>query len=164
MSLYRLCPHCNNKTEYGTKCQCEIDIEKQRHKDYKASRTDKKEQEFYNTKQWLQTKEIAKSKTHGIDVYEYYVNGRVISGETVHHIVEIKEDWNKKLLISNLIYLTNSNHMYVHNMYNKSDKDKTKMQELLIELLDRFNKEFKDGGIVSEWMNILNITNVQKNM
>jgi len=63
----------------------------------------------------------------------------------VHHIVEIKEDWNKKLLISNLIYLTNSNHMYVHSMYNKSDKDKTKIQELLIELLDRFNKEFKVG-------------------
>lgn len=145
MALYRLCPHCNKKIEYGTKCQCEIDIEKQRHKDYKTSRTDKKEQEFYNSKLWLQTKEIAKSKTNYIDVYEYYINSRVVSGDVVHHMIEIKEDWNKRLDVSNLIYLTNSNHMYVHSMYNKSDKDRAKTQELLIELLDRFNKEFKVG-------------------
>ena len=144
MALYRLCPHCRSKVLYGTKCQCEIDKQKQRHKSYKANRTDKKEQEFYNSSLWSDAKETAKNNTYGIDIYEYYINGRtVVAGDTVHHIVEIKECWDKRLDASNLIYLNNSNHQLIHRLYDKSNDDKLKTQELLIQLLDRFNKEFK---------------------
>lgn len=130
--------YCNKHKEAGEQ------LTKQRHKEYKTNRKDKKEQEFYNTRLWKQAKESAKYKTFGIDVYEWYINERIVMGETVHHIIEIKEDWSKRLDIEkNLIYLTNSNHQVIHKIYSKSEHDKKQMQKLLMELLKRFNEEFK---------------------
>lgn len=149
MALKKMCS-CGKLIDYTEKhceeCTNKLDqLNKQRHKQNKASRKDKKEQELYTSTLWVKVKEEAKIKTYGIDAYEYYINNRVVSGEVVHHIVEVKEDWSKRLDISNLIYITNSTHRHIHNVYSKSNEERKQMQNILYELLDRFNKEFKSN-------------------
>lgn len=149
MTLKKMCS-CGKLIDYTEKhceeCTTKLDqLDKQRHKQNKASRKDKKEQELYTSTLWVKVKEEVKIKTYGIDAYEYYINNRVVTGEVVHHIVEVKEDWSKRLDISNLIYITNSTHRHIHNAYSKSNEERKQMQNILYELLDRFNKEFKSN-------------------
>lgn len=147
MALMKLC-RCSKRIPLGDKycIECTEKVEqlnKERHKINKLNRTDKNEQELYTSQEWIKTSDEAKRKTFGLDVYELYINNRAISGQTVHHIVEVKDDWDKRLDISNLIYLTNSNHKHIHNIYLKGKEEKKEMQNILLTLLDRFNKEFK---------------------
>ncbi|NFC89502.1 HNH endonuclease, partial [Clostridium botulinum] len=60
----------------------------------------------------------------------------------IHHIIELKEDWDKRLDIDNLIPLSDKVHKIVHRTYDRSDKDKKEMQELLRELKRKYQKEF----------------------
>lgn len=150
MALKKLC-RCNKLIDYADKyCpDCTVIAEQERqqsYKDYKANRTDDKEEAFYSSTPWEQVKELAKGKTNYMDIYVYYVSdiGQVVNGETVHHIVPIKDvgGWEHRLDINNLIYLTYESHAFVHAAYNRSDKDKRDMQRLLFELLERYNNEF----------------------
>ena len=79
----------------------------------------------------------------GMDIVEYYSTGRVIAGERVHHIVELNEDWNSRLDVSNLIYLTEQNHRKIHAIYESSIKNKKIMQDKLFKMIDKFYKDFK---------------------
>ena len=54
------------------------------------------------------------SRLHGLDWYEYLTAGRLVPGETVHHIVPLRDDWSLRLDPLNLICLTNQNHQLVH--------------------------------------------------
>ena len=142
---------CRLLVEYGVdycnKHRAEVRIErKQDYKNYKARRTDKREEAFYNTKSWDTIRELGKGKTYYIDVYEYYSNGVILQGETVHHIVCVKDDggWEHRLDTNNVIYLTYESHAMVHAKYNKSAKDKTSMQRILFNLIDKFKKEFNN--------------------
>jgi len=151
MALMKSCNYggCRVLVVYGTnycdKHKVEIAAEhKQDYKNYKARRTDKREEAFYNTKSWDIVKDIAKSKTVYIDVYEYYIEGNIVQGDTVHHIVCVKDSWDSRLDTNNLIYLTLESHAIVHAKYNKSAKSKADTQRLLFNLKDRFEKEFNN--------------------
>lgn len=100
----------------------------------------KKFQKFYSSKQWRAIRDLAIDDTLGIDVINYYKFNRVTQGERVHHIIELNEDYSKRLNRDNMIYLTESNHKFVHKEYNKGNK--VKMQELLLDLRARFMTEF----------------------
>lgn len=50
MPLFRLCNICNRELEYGNKCKCEIDKEKERYKEYAKHRQDKDVQAIYSDK------------------------------------------------------------------------------------------------------------------
>lgn len=125
--------------------------QKERYKEYKRRRLkDKfqvKAQSFYNSMEWERIKNAIKASLFHIDIFEYYLTGRIVEGEDVHHIIEIDEDWNSRLDINNLIYLTHKNHMRIHSKYNKSKKDKEKAQKILLGLLVQFEKEFNPGGV-----------------
>ncbi len=151
MVLKKTCPRCSKLIDYADKyCPvCTVIKEQerqQRYKDYKASRTDKREEAFYCSKAWEQVRELAKSKTNYIDIYQYYVSdvGQIHTGDVVHHILEIKDigGWENRLNLNNLIYLTHESHAIVHAAYKKSKKDKEKMQKLLLQLVERFKNEF----------------------
>ncbi|NFM95395.1 HNH endonuclease, partial [Clostridium botulinum] len=60
----------------------------------------------------------------------------------IHHIIELKEDWGKRLDRDNLIPLSDKSHKIVHRAYDRSAKDKKQMQELLRELKGKYEKEF----------------------
>lgn len=120
--------------------------EKLRYKEYQRRRRKDKEQkkyqDFYNNPQWRRVSKAIINDYYFIDILEYYRTGNIVEGEAVHHIVELEEDWDSRFDILNLIYLTEKNHRRVHAEYEKGSKEKARMQEILFDLIDRFNKEF----------------------
>ena len=63
-----------------------------------------------------------------------------MNGFTVHHITPLESAWELRTAPNNLIYLTEQNHRLIHEMYNKSEYNKTR--ERLHTLLLRFDAEF----------------------
>lgn len=147
MALKKLCSYsgCRELVTYGIlycdkhKTIAELEI-KQRHKDYKDRRTDVIEQRFYKSKEWILKRDYIKSKYYGMCLYSYYIEGKIVPADVIHHIVEVKEDWNKRCEDENLIPLSDSAHGLIHDKY-KQDKEGT--QKLLRDLIDRFIKEFE---------------------
>lgn len=137
--IYKRCPRCNKRIAEGTVCSCL----KNRHKEYKKYRQDTREQSFYSSGEWLRKREDVKVFYKGIDIYSFYVLHTIEEGQTVHHIVELKEDWSRRLDNGNLIYLTEANHQLVHKLY---EKDKEGTQKLLYSLIERYKRELKGAG------------------
>lgn len=128
--------------------QKKYDVEsKERYKEYKERRLQdkqqKKYQQFYSSKSWQRIRQAVINTTFNIDILEYYVTGRIVEGETVHHIKELNEEWDCRLDVCNLIYLTQHNHLRVHKEYSKGEREKKKMQKILLSCIDRFQKEFR---------------------
>ena len=133
---------CNNLTREKY-CEEHIYIETEkkvdRNKYYDRNIRDRKTTDFYNSDDWIKKREYVLSIFNGIDLYDYYVNKEITIANTVHHIVEIKEDWDKRLDDDNLFPTSESNHNTIHNLY-KKDKEGT--QRLLYELIERYRREF----------------------
>lgn len=149
MALKKLCSYsgCNTLVDYGTKyCNKHKTKDKDRYKDYRRNRLQDKEekarQDFYNSLEWKNIRDLVIKKCFGIDIVEYYRTGQIIMGYTVHHIVELKDDWNKRLDINNLIYLSQENHIKIHKMMEKSKEEKDKVVEMLLQVKARFEREF----------------------
>lgn len=112
-------------------------------KRYSNNRKDQKEQDFYRSPTWIKARDASIIYYYGFDIYEYYTTGLIIEADTVHHIIQIKEDWNKRIDLNNLIPLSDANHSYVHSQYNRGNKKE--MQDILFEMIIRFFKEFRVG-------------------
>lgn len=113
--------------------------EKERYKIYNALYRDKKTTGFYHSKEWLRIRNYI-INNYVLDLYAFYIQHRIVYANTVHHIVELKECWDKRLDINNLIPLHKSTHSKIHKLYEKN-KDET--QKLLYKLLDKYKKEYK---------------------
>ena len=83
---------------------------------------------FYSSKQWRQVRHTALTRSKGIDIYDYYINGRFTLGTTIHHIIPRREDKSRQYDIDNLIGLTRDNHKQIHEMYHE---DKEGTQQML---------------------------------
>ena len=135
--------NCNKLVDYNVKyCELHKDTDKERYKEYKANRTDQKEQGFYGSKEWKIAREKAIHFAFGLDLIELYLNNEIDEGETVHHIIPIKTDWNKRLDINNLFYLTQENHCKVHSLMNESKENEKYIINMLMQLKERFRKEY----------------------
>ncbi len=88
------------------------------------------------------SKRYGKKKYNNLCLYSYYVDKEVKYCNVMHHIIELKEDWDKRLDIDNLIPLSDKVHKIVHRAYDRSTKDKKQIQELLRELKRKYEKEF----------------------
>ncbi|MDT8717615.1 HNH endonuclease [Clostridium sp. 19966] len=110
--------------------------QKERHRIYKSKRTDKKYQVFYSSKEWIQLKRFIKQKYKGICLWSYFINGIIIPADVDHHIIPVKDDWDFRLNIYNIIPLCNSVHEKVHKLY---EFDKEKTQSTLRKLINRWN-------------------------
>lgn len=136
--IYKRCPTCNKRIEEGTKCD---KCSKKRLKEYKRYRTDKKEQELYSSSLWIKVRDSIKKEHRGIDVYKYYTDKIIVEGTVVHHIEEVKDNWNRRYDLNNLILLSDSSHKLIHKLYNEGKKKET--MELLYDLKNKFEEEFK---------------------
>jgi len=150
MALKKQCSYhgCRELVDFNVEC-CELH-KGEKYREYNMRRKQrangKKYDSFYNSDDWNNIRQYTICNCYGMDILEYYRTGAVIQGRTVHHIVCLEDDWNMRLTASNLIYLTESDHKKVHAQYDKSIKDKEKMQSILFNLMDRFEKEFKPGA------------------
>lgn len=100
---------------------------------------DKKYTKFYHSDEWGDLRKDVLTTYNGVDIYSYYIENKAVTANTAHHIIELKEDWDKRLDKDNIFPLTDANHKKIHSLYRK---DKKGTQELLRELLERFRKQF----------------------
>mgnify|MGYP005767342187 CR=1 FL=1 len=75
-------------------------------------------------------------------LYCLLVFDKLVPREANHHIVEIKEDWSRRLEDSNIIPLCDRCHKHIHYEYKIDIKNKRNMQEKLFNLLKKYEKEF----------------------
>jgi hypothetical protein len=113
---------------------------KERNKNYDKFSRNKDSASFYSTGRWKKLTKTCANKFNGMDIYEYYINGEIVSGNLSHHIIEIIEDKSKAYDIDNLVWLSDGSHSLVHVAYNNGEKEE--MQTLLKELIERYMKEF----------------------
>ncbi|WP_315112933.1 HNH endonuclease [Clostridium intestinale] len=142
---------CNKLVDYGVK-YCikhheEFELqEKERYKEYSYKRRQDKEQKkyqaFYCSKVWIELAEYIRKKYSGMCVVCYLKESRIIDVEAVHHIKELNECWELRLNKENLISLCERCHRRVHVEYLKNIDKKKKMQDILFNLIEIWNKEF----------------------
>lgn len=138
---YYGCPNLTrDKSGYcGSHLYIQEEKERQRQKHYNAYSRDKKNQSFYNSKDWIKIRNHTLTLYNGIDIYTYYADEEIVIANTVHHVVELKEDWDKRLDIENLMPVSEGSHREIHQLY-LEDREGT--QKLLFDMLERYKKEF----------------------
>ncbi len=145
MALFTTCNRCGVKISYGSKmcdkCYTAYDKEKTiKNAQYDRYRS-KEVVDFYKSKAWLILTDIVKEKYKYLDLYSYYVLGKIEYGNIVHHIELFEDNQNKRLDINNLIYLTTANHNMIHALYNKNNGSKIATQQLLFNLIEKWNED-----------------------
>lgn len=150
MALKKTCK-CGKIIDYNqmycNECESKIQQEKTQHnkhydKNVRNSNSNKKYTEFYHCKEWETTRDYINTKYNGICLYSYLVLHEVVYVGTVHHIEELKDNWDRRLDVNNLIPLCLEIHNMIHAEYNKSEASKKKMQNILFSLLEKYKNDF----------------------
>lgn len=134
MPIYKRCSRCGKRIQSGQKCPCL----KERHREYDRYSRDKKTKDFYGSREWERARDAALEADGGIDVYLYMTTGEILLADTVHHIVPLKDDWSRRVDISNLMSLNHDTHSMIEQMYRK---DKRKAIQNLKEILREFREK-----------------------
>lgn len=103
---------------------------------------DKKYTVFYHSGEWERLRDTVIKKYKGLDLFAYYIENSIVAATIGHHIIELKEDWSKRLTIDNIIPVSDRSHKKLHLLY-KQDKKGT--QELLKKILQKA-KKIQDRG------------------
>ena len=127
----RRCPECEKKENESDS----------RHVEYNRHRRNKKTAAFYTSGEWRKVRALTLSTYDGLDLYAYYVQHTIEPAEMVHHIVEIEDDWSRRLDITNLFPLNNKNHGIISALYRRDAATKRRTQEQLREILRRHWEE-----------------------
>ena len=151
--LKKLCsyPGCHKVVEAGVKyCDRHKNTDREKYREYKRKRMENEEearrQQFYNSKAWEGFRANQEAAQLGVDIFEYYTTGIVITAEQYHHIEEVTEAWHRRLDRDNVIGLSEANHRRIHKEYDRGYMAKKKMQRTLYDMLQRFRREFGDSG------------------
>lgn len=88
---------------------------------------------FYYTKEWRRKREYILNLFNYIDLYELHINKRIVEANTVHHIIEVREDWSKRLDDDNLFPCSKATHSKFDKLYNRN---KAETQMLLRKILN----------------------------
>lgn len=148
MTLKKLC-RCGRiidyKQKYCDKCSKKYKQERAEYQRYYDEHIrDQQAAAFYNSPEWLKTRNFILRKYKGLDLYAFFIEKKIVYADTVHHIEELKENWDRRLDIPNLFPLSSSNHNKIHAMY---EKDKKSTQALLFGLLEKWNREYEGVGV-----------------
>ena len=148
MALLRKCSRrgCMELADDGYKyCSVHKDFEFQRYKEYKRSRKNdkdyKKVNDFYNTKEWTRLRDLMRSEYMGMCVI-CWAKDKIEMLHSIHHIEEVRDNFDRRLDATNLIALCSSCHKRVHDEYKKGIPQKKNMQKILFGLIRKFAEEF----------------------
>ncbi|MFG6367794.1 MAG: HNH endonuclease [Lachnospiraceae bacterium] len=147
MALMKYCNKtgCNRLVPQGVKycalhTMSKTEENRQRHKEYDAHCRNQKAKAFYNSTAWKAARAQALARDSNIDIYLYIMEGRIVVADTVHHIVELMEDYSKRCDINNLISISET----THSMISKAYKDvgrKAEMQQTLRECIQKYKRK-----------------------
>ena len=144
MLLKHICPVCGKVIPIN---QPRCPEHPSRHKEYDDNIRyvrDKKYHNFYLTSAWGAAKTLAINKANGICVYTFFFEKKLVACEDVHHIVPLKDNWERRLDVDNLIPLTHRTHMQIEKEYREGEK--AKIQALLFDLKRRYEGTILDHG------------------
>lgn len=102
--------YCDEHKEFGE--QKIKEANKIRYADYDKTR-DPKLVAFYHGVKWKRLRESVLSRDNYL-CQDCLASNRLVGAEEVHHIIEVKEDWNKRYDEDNLISLCKSCHRKRH--------------------------------------------------
>jgi len=143
--IYRKCTVCGKKTPQYTLCHCETKKRLENYRDYQQRRIlDQEEKErvaFYQSKEWEHCRSTVAGHQFNLDLIEWD-KGNIIQADLYHHVIEVRDSKIDRLYIHNIIGLTQGNHNKVHAYMNIDYKHKVEMQNRLLDLLDKFEKEY----------------------
>lgn len=146
MALMKYCNRtgCNWLVPQGVKYCAAHGVDKtadnrQRHKEYDTHCRNQTAKVFYNSAEWKAARARAMARDAGIDIYLYITDGRIVPADTVHHIVELMEDYSKRLDIDNLISISEATHSMISKAYKNSTR-KAAMQQTLRECIREYKK------------------------
>lgn len=110
---------CYNLVEYPrVYCEAHQEYEDRlkanKYKEYDNNRNYDKEWNFYRTKQWTMFRDYILSRDNYL-CQECLKDKQLTPGNTVHHIITIREDYSKRLDESNCITVCNACHEKIHN-------------------------------------------------
>lgn len=117
------------------------------HKCYRFRKYTDKEREdkkIYKTSQWQRKRIEILEHFDYICLWSYFIEGKAIVADNIHHITEIIEDNSKAFDNDNLIPLCEKAHKIVHELY-KIDKIKTK------NMLKRLIFEYEEGNNLGKY-------------
>ena len=95
---------------------------------------------FYNTKEWQKLRDYIVNSYLNMSVYSYYKEGKIVTSEVVHHLVEVRENWGKRLDKFNLIPLTRKEHQIVHRRMEIEGYENVRLE--LEDMVKKFREEF----------------------
>lgn len=110
--ITKICPRCRAKVPTGQMCGC---VKRDRTNPLGEYSAEIKK--FYLTDDWIRARNKCISACFGLDIISLFIERKIEYGFTVHHIVPITKDYSKRLIQSNLIYLTESHHRSIHRLY-----------------------------------------------
>ena len=134
--LKRLCPKCNKVIDVTNRyCDdCSKNYNAKSRKEYDEVRKEDEFHSFYKTKEWKSVRKTVLDKYNYIDLYELHINERMVIANTVHHIIEVREEYDMRLEINNLFPCSSRTHNRIEKMYRRN-KEETQM--LLRKLLQK---------------------------
>lgn len=128
MAIYRRCGKCGKKIAHGIKCECLKLTRKDYNKNVRYNNENKEYSIFYNSIHWKRMSSYIRCKYNDLCLMCYFKYKILTIANVVHHIVELKEDYTKRLDEDNLITLCHSCHNILHGNY--TDKEKQKLHNI----------------------------------
>lgn len=110
--ITKICPRCRAKVPTGQMCGC---VKRDRTNPLGEYSAEIKK--FYLSDDWNRARNKCIFNCFGLDLISVFVEKKIEYGFTVHHIVPLTKDYSKRLMQSNLIYLTESHHRSIHRLY-----------------------------------------------
>lgn len=135
--IWKRCSRCKKRIPAGAVCECMQNIKRERDKIYDKEKRNKKLTAFYASESWIKVRDECRAYYCGLDMYELYHNNRIVYGRIAHHIVPIRDDWNKRYDADNLIYLSDVTHQYVHKQMDIGNTG-------IVEILKKCQKRWKE--------------------
>lgn len=93
---------------------------------YDRYKRDKRLTEFYKSISWKQLREAIYKRDHGLCQW-CLKDDKFIRADVVHHIVEVKAAWDKRLDATNLVSICHACHNKEHNQKKPSHSSKIKV-------------------------------------
>ena len=149
MALKKLCPNCKRALidqgqDYFPACRGAVSQRrKNNNQRYDHLYRNKDAKAFYASVEWQQARLAALARFGYLDIYNYYFNRKLTKAATVHHIIELDEDWEQRLILDNLLPLSDGNHNKIHGLYSHG---KQATQAFLQSLVMRWLNEIGGGG------------------
>lgn len=106
---------------------------------------DKQYSDFYHSKVWELIQPLVMQKYHGLCVYSLIIEHKVVKAGAVHHIVPIRDDWDRRLDMGNLIPISDSIHDGKVRQWYRDDK--IRYEKLFFDCIRQWNDEFKTQGV-----------------